>query len=637
MESGCKSPIDAYNEAYGLELVLAGHGYTQRGRRWLSPNSETGSPGVTITDDGKKWMSTHGSDSAIGNPTKNGTMGDAFDLFTQYEHGGDRNAAIKAASKMFGLHHEYAHDVASEIPPQEEPPQNMGDDRIQETERESDGDGWPEPVDLPDKLPREEDFNFDFLPDKIQPWAKDITERMQCPPDYVGVTIMVALGTAIGRRIGVRPQAYTDWTVAPNLWGVLVGRPGLLKSPAMEAALSPLKALSAAAAERYQAEVVDFEVSKLAEKLRKDAAEKAARKKLIDDPGADISSLLTIEKADPPVQKRYIANDTTAAALGELHRLNPNGLMVFRDELVSLLKMLDRDENSEARGFYLTGWNGHSSYTFDRITRGMNLYIPAVCLSVLGSTQPARIAQYVDAAVNGTSGDEGLIQRFGMVVWPDASHSWKDVDRQPDSASKYQAHQIFEQLDKLNPYDIGAETDTDFSGNPSGLPYLRFDPGGLQLFQDWRANLEKIIRSGELRPVMESHLSKYRKLIPSLALVVHLASGVKGPVSESATIRALAWGQYLQSHAERLYASGTTPEAATARMIIAKIRNGKLSAPFTAREVHRPRWSGLTDISKVRSGIKLLVDHDWLSEAAQDQSGGGRPTVKYHLNPRVEA
>ena len=30
-------------------------------------------------------------------------MGDAFDLFTYYEHRGDRNAAIRAAGEMFGL------------------------------------------------------------------------------------------------------------------------------------------------------------------------------------------------------------------------------------------------------------------------------------------------------------------------------------------------------------------------------------------------------------------------------------------------------------------------------------------------------------------------------------------------------
>ena len=68
------------------------------------------------------------------------------------------------------------------------------------------------------------------------------------------------------------------------------------------------------------------------------------------------------------------------AALAELLRHNPNGLLVYRDELVSLLRALDQEENAEARAFYLTGWNGDSSYTVDRIGRGMNLHVSIKCI-----------------------------------------------------------------------------------------------------------------------------------------------------------------------------------------------------------------------------------------------------------------
>ena len=45
-----------------------------------------------------------------------------------------------------------------------------------------------------------------FLPESVAPWIADIAERMQCPPDFVAVPAMVALGAVIGRKIGVRPQ-----------------------------------------------------------------------------------------------------------------------------------------------------------------------------------------------------------------------------------------------------------------------------------------------------------------------------------------------------------------------------------------------------------------------------------------------
>ena len=140
MQAGCKSPIDAYNAEFNPEMELESHGYVRRGRRYLSPNSESGVPGVKITDDGKKWLSTHGSDSGIGTPTSNGTMGDAFDLFTYYEHGGDRNRAIKAAGEMFGLKREPA-------PMPDYPPALSGKDSSKNGPKQSKEEKGENPID----------------------------------------------------------------------------------------------------------------------------------------------------------------------------------------------------------------------------------------------------------------------------------------------------------------------------------------------------------------------------------------------------------------------------------------------------------------------------------------------------------
>jgi Protein of unknown function (DUF3987) len=99
---------------------------------------------------------------------------------------------------------------------------------------------WPQPKPLPDGLARVEPFSSEFLPDPLAPWVDDIANRLQCPTDYVGVTAETALGSVIGRRIGVKPQDKTDWTETPNLWGGFIGRPGMLKSPAMGEALKPI-------------------------------------------------------------------------------------------------------------------------------------------------------------------------------------------------------------------------------------------------------------------------------------------------------------------------------------------------------------------------------------------------------------
>ncbi len=491
---------------------------------------------------------------------------------------------------------------------------------------------WPELQPLPKGLPPVEAFDFRLLPITLEPWARDICERIQCPPDYVGVAVMVALGAVIGRKIGIRPQGETDWTVIPNMWGALIGRPGVLKSPAMEAALGPLKRLEAQAMEKYQEEQKTFVQRQLETELRLVAVKKKASKKLESNPNADLSDLICQDENPAPILKRYKTNDSTAEALGDLMRQNPNGLLVFRDELVSLLKNLERDEKSEARGFYLTGWNGDSSYVFDRIGRGLNLYIPAVCLSLLGSTQPGKIAHYVRSALNGGFGDDGMIQRFNLTVWPDTDGKWVDVDRPPDSEAKNVAFQIFSKLDGLFPAEIGAEQDKDFNGNPDGIPYLRFAPDALELFREWRKALEDRLRSGELHPAMESHLAKYRKLVPGLALIIHLSNGDIGKVTRGAALKALAWADYLETHANRLYASVTAPEISAAELILKKLRAGALESPFPGWKIWRAGWSGLTDRDVVKDALHLLVDYGWLR--MNQKYTGGRPSEEYEVNPK---
>lgn len=340
-----------------------------------------------------------------------------------------------------------------------------------------------EPTPLPDELSPVAEFDFELLPEAVRPWAADICERMQCPPDFVAVAIVTGLAAVLGRKVGVRPQVYTDWTIIANMWGLAVGRPGVLKTPSMEASLAPLRRLIAKALELHTAAYEEYKLNQAITKVRAEVAEKTARKQLEKDPNVDLSAVLAVDEVAEPVLKRYTANDTSPASLGELLRQNQNGLLVYRDELVSLLKGLDRENQAEGRGFYLTGWSGDSPYTFDRIGRGLNLHIEAVCLSVLGGTQPGRLAEYIGQAVRGGTNDDGLIQRFGLLVWPDTSAKWKDIDRWPDTEAKNQAFRTYEHLDDLDPASIGAQQDTDLDGRPAGVPYLRLSESALKIFQ----------------------------------------------------------------------------------------------------------------------------------------------------------
>ncbi|MQT71592.1 DUF3987 domain-containing protein, partial [Pseudomonas sp. FSL R10-0071] len=81
------------------------------------------------------------------------------------------------------------------------------------------------PKPLPSGLARVMPWFDELLPTALQEYVRDVAERTQCPPDFVGVALIVAVSTVVGRKFSVYPKQKDDWMVVPNQWGVIIGRP----------------------------------------------------------------------------------------------------------------------------------------------------------------------------------------------------------------------------------------------------------------------------------------------------------------------------------------------------------------------------------------------------------------------------
>ena len=449
----------------------------------------------------------------------------------------------------------------------------------------------------------------------------DIAERMQCPIDFPAVGLMVAAGAVIGRRLGIRPKRLDDWTVVPNLWGAIVGRPAVLKTPALAEALAPLNRLETATAQEYekalQRYAVQCEVAKLAKEVARTKAKAAI--KAHRDPNAPFEDC---HKPEPPKAKRYITQDATVEKLGELLADNPAGILVMRDELSGFLRNMDRDGHQADRAFYLEAWNGTGPFTYDRIVRG-TIRIPAACVSVLGTIQPGPLQGYLLDALNGTHGDDGLIQRFQLVVWPDVSLHWANVDRKPDVEARRRAFDCFVSWSESHFEEAIIEDDS--------IPFYRFNKEAQEAFDDWRSRFERKLRNGDEHPALEAHFAKYRSLLPALALICHVGSDGRGPVSLEALQCAIGWINYLTSHARRLYAEVESPNEACGRELALRIKKGQLGRKFTKRDVYRPQWRKLQTKGKAAAAVEYLFRHHWLEEETVDTNG--RPTTIYVVNP----
>lgn len=496
---------------------------------------------------------------------------------------------------------------------------------------------WPKPEPIQGELPPVVLFSEDLLPLSFRPLVRDVTQRMQVPMDYPAVAMVLCLGGAVNRRATIQPKANdTGWIVVPNLWGGIVAPPGYLKSPVIQAISRPLIKIEELWRNEFKAELDDYQREKEEADLRysawKDLYKQASKKKDGTIPIRPDNTL-----AEPRL-KRLVTNDATFEALHQTMSENPAGILVIRDELTGWWSTLDRAGREGERAFCLQAWNGDTGHTIDRIGRG-TIHVEACCMSMLGGIQPGRLRSYLADALKDGPSNDGLIQRFQLLVWPDTEPEWKYVDRAPDRASEATAERVFRNLVALD---------------SEGPMRFRFAPDAQELFIEWLARLEVRVRGDELHPALVSHLSKYRSLMPSLALLFELADwAAAGPMSVEAGAtdpdqclrisleharQAVAWCDYLESHARRIYSCITTPQMRAAQLLAEKLKKRQIAQDgfFSCREVYLKGWSGLDTPELARMAVEVLQDAGWIRDVVREPGPfGGRPSARYQVNPRV--
>jgi hypothetical protein len=478
--------------------------------------------------------------------------------------------------------------------------------------------GWPKPEMLASALPAVPSFDPELLPESLRPMVLDTSNRMQTPTDFAAVTAVLSLAGVTGGRARIQPKASDpSWKVVPNLFGGIVAAPGLLKSPVIQAVTRPLAQIDSLWRTQYESDLDSFKSEKEEQELRASAWKQsslAAIKK-----GADIP-IRPDESAAEPVLRRLITQDATAEKLHEILRDNPAGVIVIRDELSGWFESLEKQGREGERAFFLTAWNGDSGYTIDRIGRG-SIHVPACCVSILGGIPPARLRAYLADVLQDGPSNDGLIQRFQLLVWPDVDPRWTYVDRPPNMRAIDTAANVYNRISRMDASDPLS---------------LKFSPDAQMLFKEWMSRLEARVRGDDLPSILQSHLSKFRSLMPSLALLFSLADGELECVSLHHAQIAADWCTYLESHAIRIYSSRLSPEQSAAITLSRKLVNGwKITeGQFALRDLYRNGWTGLTTPDDCRAALQLLEEYGWVRRES-NESGPGRPSEIFLINPRI--
>ena len=194
---------------------------------------------------------------------------------------------------------------------------------------------------------------MDALSSQYQAIVNAVVNTFQCSCDMVIAGMFATVGTAIGKRFVIDDGKYQNY---PCLWVCNVAPSGSNKSQPMRFLLKPLKDRDAYNYKEYREQL----------KLWKNAGD---------------------DKTEKPKFKQILISDSTPEARSQVLANNPNGILLYRDELKGMIDDFGRYSRSGELSQLL------SIFDSDNIVINRKsddtLLIERPFMSILGSIQPS--------------------------------------------------------------------------------------------------------------------------------------------------------------------------------------------------------------------------------------------------------
>lgn len=481
---------------------------------------------------------------------------------------------------------------------------------------------WPEPAQryIRDELPPAPKLPLrDVLGPRLAQWVEDAAEAKGAPADYTFAAMLAVAGATIGNARWASP--WRGWNEPPIIWTMCIGLPSAGKSPAIDAALQPLRnaerPLREAAKIQHKAWAEKAELAKLAEQAWKEAAKAAikAGEAPPDRPeGCDVGP--------PPHIPRLVINDGTIERLGAILAKQPRGTLQMRDELAGWLEGMARYSGGGSdRPFWLEAFGGRG-FTVERMGREP-LTIDRLTIGVLGGIQPDRLKSLLFK-----SDDDGLLARF-LPIWPEPAPL-----RRPQTWADEALMELA--LERLLTLDL--VEDEAGESRPWFIPFTEEARGLMDDFRlavrGWEAGAEGL---------MLSFVGKLPGMAARLALVLGFLDWAADGAEEPREITHQHFGRaahlveaYFLPMARRAYADAATPKSErAARRLVGIIREQGWQR-FASRDVLRLDRAGLGCKAELDPALALLTDGDCIRPIEPTVNPqGGRPQRLFAVNPAI--
>lgn len=264
-------------------------------------------------------------------------------------------------------------------------------------------------------------FPLDVFPQAVQSVILDMARYENYKIEFIATAMLSAVSAALGGTYRIRIKG--EWQSNAALYIILVGRPGLGKTPPLEAAYRPIRKHDYVLFKAYEAEL---------------EAWKAAG-----------------ENGKKPVLRRTVVSDFTPESLLLTHSNNPRSVVILVDEIMGMFNSANRYTNGQLIEQLLTAWSG-GALDVTRVSSTIPVHIEQPCINIVGTTQTKRVHELLTKGFE----ENGLLDRILFVLpksrevskWTD----WDDGGEDRASLAAARWEQILGKVLALD-YDTGEE------------------------------------------------------------------------------------------------------------------------------------------------------------------------------------
>ena len=239
---------------------------------------------------------------------------------------------------------------------------------------------------------------------RIQELVLNLARYENFNVEYTASILLSAVATAIGNSCRIRIKG--EWKTSPSIYMMLVGRPGLGKTPPLGFLYRPIREHDRMY-EKYNEEWNAYE---------KALASSGNRR------GGEVEDCTLLRK---PQLVTTVISDFTPEAMMSIHQHNPRGIALVVDEIRSLFNSVKRYNNrNNLIEDLLTAYSGQPLKVI-RKSEARPILIKNPCINIIGSVQTNLLPEIFRAEYMAN----GLLDRFLFVYPKDRRISgWKRND-----------------------------------------------------------------------------------------------------------------------------------------------------------------------------------------------------------------